>query len=128
MKVKYTIPGVLVLLVFNACSQGENDIIESPDEIINYTNNWRLPNAKELESIVDYTRSSHTTNFPSIDPLFETTEISDPDGNPGQYPFFWTGTTHLDDPNPYSSAACVAFGEGQGKMNGTLMDVHGAGC
>ena len=89
---------------------------------------WRLPNAKELQSIVDYTRSPQTTNSPAIDPVFETTEITDPDGNWGQYPFFWTGTTHLDGPNPYSGAAYIAFGEGLGLMNGTLMDVHGAGC
>ena len=30
--------------------------------------------------------------------------------------------------NPYASAAYIAFGEGLGEMNGTLMDVHGAGC
>ena len=89
---------------------------------------WRLPNAKELQSIVDYSRSPQTSNSPAIDPVFETTEIIDPDGNDGQYPFFWTGTTHLDGANPYASAAYIAFGEGQGEMNGTLMDVHGAGC
>lgn len=89
---------------------------------------WRLPNAKELQSIVDYTRSPQTTNSPAIDPLFQTTEITDPDGNLGQYPFFWTGTAHLDGANPYAGAVYIAFGEGQGKMNGKLMDVHGAGC
>jgi hypothetical protein len=89
---------------------------------------WRLPNAKELQSIVDYTRSPQTTNSPAIDPLFQTTEINDPDGNPGHYPFFWTSTTHLDGANPYTGAAYIAFGEGLGKMNNTLMDVHGAGC
>lgn len=89
---------------------------------------WRLPNAKELQSIVDYTRSPQTTNSPAINPIFETTEINDPEGNSGQYPFFWTSTTHLDGINPYSGAAYIAFGEGQGEMNGNLMDVHGAGC
>ena len=89
---------------------------------------WRLPNAKELQSIVDYTRSPKTSNSPAINPLFECTEITDPDGNTGQYPFYWTGTSHLDGTNPYSSGVYIAFGEGQGKMNGVLMDVHGAGC
>ncbi len=89
---------------------------------------WRLPNAKELQSIVDYSRGPQTTNSPAINPIFETTEITDPNGNAGHYPFFWTSTTHLDGVNPYASAVYIAFGEGQGEMNGTLMDVHGAGC
>lgn len=89
---------------------------------------WRLPNAKELQSIVDYTRSPQTTNSPAINTVFETSEITDPNGNTGHYPFFWTGTSHLDGMNPYASAVYIAFGEGQGEMNGILMDVHGAGC
>jgi len=56
---------------------------------------WRLPNAKELQSIVDYTRSPQTTRSPAIDPVFETTAIRDPRGD-RNYPYFWTGTTHLD--------------------------------
>ena len=96
-------------------------------ELTNKTN-WRLPNAKELQSIVDYTRSPQTTASPAIDPVFQTSEILDPNGNDGQYPFFWTGTTHLDGANPYANAVYIAFGEGQGLMNNVLMDVHGAGC
>ena len=89
---------------------------------------WRLPNAKELQSIVDYSRSPQTTNSPAIAPIFSTTEIKDPEGNSGQYPFFWTSTTHLDGVNPASGAVYIAFGEGQGEMRDQLMDVHGAGC
>lgn len=87
-----------------------------------------MPNAKELQSIVDYTRSPKITESPAINPLFTCTEIDDPDGIPGQYPYFWTGTSHKDGINPYSSAVYIAFGEAQGLMNENLMDVHGAGA
>jgi hypothetical protein len=93
----------------------------------NYSD-WRLPNAKELQSIVDYTRSPSFTNSAAINPIFNTTSITYPDGNGGQYPYFWTSTTHLDGTNPYSSAVYIAFGKALGKMNGVIMDVHGAGA
>jgi hypothetical protein len=88
---------------------------------------WRLPNIKELQSIVDYTRSLQTTNSAAIDPKFVTTRIKDPNGQ-DNYPFFWSGTTHLDGPNPAASAAYVAFGEAQGLMRNMILDVHGAGA
>ncbi|MCI5146646.1 MAG: DUF1566 domain-containing protein, partial [Candidatus Electrothrix sp. AR3] len=88
---------------------------------------WRLPNAKELQSIVDYSRSPQTSSSPAIDPLFETSEIMDPEGY-AQYPYFWTGTNHQDGINHYDGAVYIAFGEAQGMMNGILMDVHGAGA
>ena len=95
---------------------------------LNKNSDWRLPNAKELQSIVDYSRSPQTTNSPAINAIFETTEIKDPEGNTEQYPFYWTSTTHLDGQNPYASAVYFAFGEAQGKMRDKLMDVHGAGA
>jgi hypothetical protein len=88
---------------------------------------WRLPNAKELQGIVDYTRSPQTTGSAAIDPVFDITEIKDPEGKK-QFPFFWSSSPHLDGQNPYTSAVYVTFGEAQGKIQGKLMDVHGAGA
>ncbi|MCT4613945.1 MAG: DUF1566 domain-containing protein [Marinifilaceae bacterium] len=89
---------------------------------------WRLPNAKELQSIVDYSKSPQTTNSPAIDDIFKCTEIMYPDASGGHYPFYWTSTSHMDGENPYSSAVYIAFGEGLGQMNNQVLDVHGAGC
>jgi hypothetical protein len=88
---------------------------------------WRLPNAKELQSIVDYTRSPETTNSPAIDEIFVTTPIIDPNGDTN-YPYFWTSTTHLDGADPESGAVYISFGEALGKINGQVFDVHGAGA
>jgi hypothetical protein len=94
---------------------------------------WRLPNAKELQSIVDYTRSPDTTNSAAIDPLFNVTAITD-EGGGTNYPFAWSSTTHANWTRyPGGNAAYVAFGEALGWMqtpsgDTTLMDVHGAGA
>ena len=88
---------------------------------------WRLPTAKELQSIVDYTRSPDTTNSPAIDEMFTLTKITDPNGDIN-YGYYWTSTSHLDGNNIYNSASYVSFGEALGKMNGKVMDVHGAGA
>ena len=93
---------------------------------------WRLPNAKELQSIVDYSRSPSTTGSAAIDPLFNVTTISDESGG-NNYPFYWTGTTHANMHNGMN-AVYLAFGEALGWMqfsigeDYTLMDVHGAGA
>ncbi len=116
--------------------QSDDGITRNWDDALSYCeslelagyNDWRLPNAKELQSLVDYSRAPDITNSPAINPLFGTTEITDPDGNAGQYPYYWTGTTHLDGPNPYDGAVYIAFGEAQGEMDGVLLDVHGAGA
>ncbi len=93
---------------------------------------WRLPNAKEMQSILDYSRSPATTDSPAIDPIFETSELDD-----GEYPWFWTGTTHHDGGhgNDLAKAVYVCFGRATGWMesppgsgNYRLLDVHGAGA
>ncbi|MBF0152333.1 MAG: DUF1566 domain-containing protein [Magnetococcales bacterium] len=88
---------------------------------------WRLPNAKELQYIVDYTRSPDTTHSPAIDPIFLTTAITNEAGQ-RDFPYFWTSTTHLDGPHPGSQAVYVAFGRAIGQMRGRILDVHGAGA
>ncbi|HPQ40600.1 MAG TPA: DUF1566 domain-containing protein [bacterium] len=95
---------------------------------------WRLPDAKELQSIVDYTRSPDTTGSAAIDPVFNVTAIID-EGGTTNYPFYWTGTTHINISDyPGTFAAYVCFGEALGWMQPPgggsyiLMDVHGAGA
>lgn len=88
---------------------------------------WRLPNAKELQFIVDYTRSPDTSNSPAIDPIFTSSPITNEAGQ-ADYPCYWTSTTHLDGPRPGRSAVYIAFGRAMGQMHGRTMDVHGAGA
>jgi hypothetical protein len=87
---------------------------------------WRLPNAKELQSLLDYSR------VPAIAPVFQISGSSD-----GEYPFFWSSTTHLDGPPDClgGAAVYVCFGRALGWMQFPLtmgefqlVDVHGAGA
>lgn len=89
---------------------------------------WRLPNAKELQSIVDYTRSPDTSNSAAIDPIFDSTEITNEAGQV-DYAAYWSSTSF----NPGRDAVVVYFGRGMGYFsahgnNAEFMDVHGAGC
>ncbi|HEY4613573.1 MAG TPA: DUF1566 domain-containing protein, partial [Bacteroidota bacterium] len=92
---------------------------------------WRLPNAKDLQSIIDYTRSPAITNSAAIDTIFNSTQISNEAGNT-DYPFYWTSTTHLG-ASPMSNgteADYMCFGRGMGYISiwGGWIDVHGAGA
>jgi hypothetical protein len=95
---------------------------------------WRLPNAKELQVILDYTRSPATHGTAAIDPIFNCSVIVDEGGAPN-YPFYWAGTTHANwTTSPGAAGVYVCFGEALGWMqapfppyNWSLMDVHGAG-
>lgn len=87
---------------------------------------WRLPNAKELQSIVDYTRSPLGTGSAAIDPVFNNSETE---------AYFWTSTTHIEGQTPGSRAVYIAFGQAMGYfappysgIAKKFMDVHGAGA
>ncbi len=87
---------------------------------------WRLPNAKELQSILDYERSPLTTGSAAISPLFNATQITNEAGQP-DYPYYWSSTTHVNFMGG-ASAVYVSFGKALGYMHGAWIDVHGAGA
>lgn len=84
---------------------------------------WRLPNAKELQSIVDYARAPGATDLnakgPAIDPIFDLTETES---------WCWTGTTHGDN-NRHAIYICfgraLAYNSRTGEFS---IDAHGAGA
>ncbi|MBK3515780.1 Lcl C-terminal domain-containing protein [Carboxylicivirga marina] len=92
-------------------------------------NDWRVPNAKELQSILDYSRSPQATNSAAIDPIFNISKIT-VEGGLEDYPFFWSSTTHLN-LKTASSGVYLCFGEALGffpEGATTPIDVHGAGA
>jgi hypothetical protein len=95
---------------------------------------WRLPNAKELQSLVDYSRAPAATGTAALDPIFQITEIADEAGG-RDFPYFWSSTTHVSSDGSGRFAVYVAFGSAPGYMrlppwspNLRLLDVHGAGA
>jgi hypothetical protein len=87
---------------------------------------WRLPDAKSLQSLVDTTRLASVPNSAAIDPLFSSTGIKNEAGE-SDFPFYWSSTTHVDWNGKGASAVYVAFGRAMGTLNKTWVDVHGAG-
>lgn len=91
---------------------------------------WRLPDAKELQSILDYTRSPDTTASAAIDTVFDCTAITNETGET-DYPFYWTSTTFSSQTTDNGEAAVyLSFGRAMGYMAqfGGWVDVHGAGA
>ena len=92
---------------------------------------WRLPNAKELQSIIDYTRSPDTTDSAAIDPIFHCSEIMN-EGGEKDFAHYWSSSTHVGTRSS-DTAVYFAFGRSLGFMKDrrtgqyTLLDVHGAG-
>ena len=85
---------------------------------------WRLPDAKELQSIVDYTRAPDaidvTRRSAAIDPVFD---ISEPES------WFWTSTSLGDD--LFEWALYVCFGQASAvdpQTGEPTINAHGAGA
>lgn len=116
--------------------QGDDGVRRNWSEALAYcealslggASDWRLPNAKELQSIVDYTRSPSVTGTAAIEPIFQVSNIES---------YYWTSTTVLEGPPDRiaSRAVYIAFGRALGWMemppgsgNWRLLDAHGAGA
>jgi len=88
---------------------------------------WRLPNAKELQSIVDYTRAPDATHAsqrgPAIDPIFGVSQTES---------YYWTSTTLKENPGGPTEAIYICFGQAFGWMplgpTYQKINVHGAGA
>ena len=95
---------------------------------------WRLPDAKELQSLVDYARSPDTTASAAIDPVFGVTPIAN-EGGKADFPWYWASTTHASFNGMGGSGVYVCFGRCGGWQKSvptascyTWTDVHGAGA
>ncbi|MFN7989645.1 MAG: DUF1566 domain-containing protein [Thermoanaerobaculia bacterium] len=95
---------------------------------------WRLPNAKELQSLLAYSRSPDTTSSAAIDPVFSATAITN-EGGQADFPWYWASTTHATHNGMGASGVYVCFGRCGGWQKTppsascyTWTDVHGAGA
>jgi hypothetical protein len=84
---------------------------------------WRLPDAKQLQSIVDYDRAPDVTNSPAINPIFDCTPIVNMAGLK-DWGYYWTTTPFI----ARNQGIYVCFGRGIGALGRIAMDVHGAGA
>lgn len=115
--------------------QGDSEVGMNWEDALSYAENlefagysdWRLPDAKELQSLVDYTRCPKADGTAAIDPFFMCTEIVN-EANEKDFPFYWSSTTHASwQTADGANAAYVSFGRAMGYMN-QWIDVHGAGA
>ncbi len=88
---------------------------------------WRLPNAKELQSIVDYSRSPDTTSSAAIDSVFNATSFTN-EGGETDWGWYWASTTHANNDGVGENGAYVSFGRALGYFMDNMLDVHGAGA
>lgn len=89
---------------------------------------WRLPNAKELQSIVDYTKSPDTSSSAAIDTtFFNATSFTNEEGET-EYGYYWASTTHVDNDDDGTNATYLSFGRALGYFSSSVLDVHGAGA
>jgi hypothetical protein len=87
---------------------------------------WRLPNAKELQSMVDYTRAPRAADparrGPALDPVFAVSQ---------EESWYWSSTTLS--PSQPAEGVYLAIGRAFGVLDDRqggreLVDVHGAGA
>ncbi len=89
-------------------------------------NDWRLPNAKELQSIVDYTHSPSATDSAKNGPAIDTKFFNITKVPITVYPYFWSSTTHGDSTK---TAIYVCFGLAATVDTATNgLESHGAGA
>lgn len=100
-------------------------------------NDWRLPNAKELQSLVNYANAPDYNAKPAIDTNFFNSTVIVNENGETDYGYYWTSTTHQKyvgtgsaTTNPGEEAVYISFGRALGYSSrlGKWIDVHGAGA